>query len=82
MKIKELKKELSKFDENDEVYISQDSEGNAIKKIDEMVVYQNGDYTPVKEGEKGEIINGKELIWKNGEKFLTIFPTDEIVAGA
>lgn len=36
MKIKELIKELKKFNEDREIYLSQDEEGNEYKKIAEI----------------------------------------------
>lgn len=77
MKIKDLIKQLKAYNPNDEIHLSIDSEGNAIKKIWQVTSYDNGDLIEDEDGDT--LIHGKRYKWVVKEKLLVIWPTDEVV---
>lgn len=79
MKVRELVKELQVYDKDEEVYLSNDIEGNSIKTIYQVAITQDGKFVDAKPDEKAEVINGKRRKWIRTNDFLTIYPTDDIV---
>jgi hypothetical protein len=79
MRVKELIKQLKAHDQNAEVFLSPDPEGNGIRKICEVATYEKGDFEPVRTGETEDpIMKGQKLVVKGN--LIVIWPTDEIVS--
>lgn len=79
MKIKELIKQLKKFNPESEIYQSIDSEGNAIKVIYNVAMYELGDLVPDENGDI-EIRKGEKYRWVSKGQVPVIWPTDEIIS--
>jgi len=80
MKIKDLIKELKPFNQNDEIYLANDIEGNYIKTIHAVCITKDGYFEEcTKDTPNAEKLNSKWYIWIPTKNLITIYPSDEII---